>query len=392
MFLHLILYLNFVFFSLGQVGRISFYGQQINIYLYEVFVLLVLLVLLGRHGLRPIIESFKRVREVYIFFLFLLFSYLLGIKNYKPLENFIGFLYFLRLFIYFIYFFCLSYQIKKNSKFKNILSNSFLIFIFLTTIISLVQYFFYPDLRNLIYSGWDPHLYRMFGTFFDTSVAGAVYGLIFIALFLNGKDFIKNKIILISSLVTYFLFIALTYSRALYGAIIIVFIIYSIVKRYYRQFFIFLAIFTVLIFVIPKPFGEGVNLLRTISLEARVQDYTNALRIWQKYPLFGVGYNRIRYEKVKLNILKTPDADITHSGASFHSSFLVILVTSGVIGLVLFLLVLIKLSQFSEFAQYAVVFLSILSMADNILLHPFVLYLLLNLAGLSKFIPFRKRQ
>ena len=135
-------------------------------------------------------------------------------------------------------------------------------------------------------------------------------------------------------------------------------------------------------------FGENLELI--FSVRSRLTDYQNGLKIWSKQPILGIGYNRIRYAKRQLNIISEVESDITHSGASFHSSFLVILVSGGVIGLILFSGVLVKLAGGGEFAKYATIFLSLLSISDNIVLHPFILFLLFTLLPLTLVNPSRK--
>src|SRR3989344_2342656 len=95
--MNLLLYLTIFLFSLGQIGRISFFGQQINLYLYEILVLSGLMVLLGKYRLKPLTDSFKEYRLAYIFFIWLALSFLIGISQYKAIENFVGFLYLVRI-------------------------------------------------------------------------------------------------------------------------------------------------------------------------------------------------------------------------------------------------------------------------------------------------------
>ena len=392
MFFNLLFYILFLFFSLGQLGRISFFAQQINIYLYEGCVLLALLVLLGKYRLKPVRNSLKKFPVIYIFFFFLLVSFLLGLTIYSPLENFIGILYFFRLALYFLYFFYLSYHLTKYPDFEKKLRKIFIFFVVLTLIISFMQYLFYPNLRNLIYAGWDPHLYRLFGTFFDTSISGAIYGLIFLTLFLKGNTFSKNKWFLFCLETFYLIFVVLSFSRSLYLAFIICIVLHAVVQRWYKRLLIIFVSFVILLAIVPKPFGEGVNLRRTFSIQSRISDYQNALKIWSKSPIFGIGYNRIRYAKVKLNIIEAVGSDMTHSGASFHSSFLIILVSAGVIDLIVFILVLAKLASLSEFARFLLLFLSLLSLSDNIILHPFILFLFFTLLSLSSLSPSRRSE
>ena len=77
-----------------------------------------------------------------------------------------------------------------------------------------------------------------------------------------------------------------------------------------------------------------------------------------------------------MGLLSDVDFDVTHSGASFHSSFLVMLVTGGMVGLAFFLVLLVKLSREVPNGGIYLGFLGLLSFFDNILLHPFILFLL----------------
>jgi len=392
MLFSILLYSLIVFFSLGQLGRVSFFGQQINFYLYEILVLLITLVLFLNNGLKPLKDSFKKFKAVYFFLIFLIISFFLNLQDFKRLENFIGFLYIFRLLIYFAYFFYLLHYLKKKPQFAKVGRNGFLFFIFLTTTISVLQYFLYPDLRNLLYAGWDPHLYRLFGTFFDTSVAGAVYGLIFLFLLMSGKNFIKNISLKNILLVTFTAFIVLTFSRSLYIVIVSITILATTAQRWYRKLVLFIVIFLLLVIIAPKPFGEGINLVRTFSIESRINDYRAAIKIWQKKPFFGFGYNRIRYVKRQMNVVEEFDFDIAHSGASFNSSFLIILVAGGLVGFGLFGGVLYQFARLTNEVGYYTLFVALLSLTDNIFLHPFILFLFFSLILLSRFNPSRRLQ
>lgn len=371
-----LLYLIFIFFSLGQLGRISFYGQQVNIYLYEPLILIATVILLGNYGTSPIKEAIKKKKFLFLFISFLGVAYFFGINKFTLFENFVGILYWIRLAIYGIYWIYLTRWTTESKKNQNHLQWVFLLFIFITAIVSLIQYFLYPELRNLIYQGWDPHLYRVFGTFFDTSIAAAIYGMIFIVIFLRRNNFLKNRWLYFGLMILYILFSVLSFSRSLYISLIVILVMNGLIKNKLKIAAGLLLIFVVLIILVPKPFGEGVNLIRIFSIQSRLQDYRMAQKLWEKNPILGVGYNRIRYQKVQLNIIEEVSADVTHSGASFHSSFLTVLVAGGVIGLALFILTLFELARNNFISRNLIIFLSIFSLSDNIILHPFVLLLL----------------
>lgn len=372
----ILIYLIFFLFSLGQIGRLSFLGQQVNIYLYELVFIISLLPLFFKYKFTPLKKAFKEHREVFIFIGLLFLSYLLGFYSFTLSQNTISFFYLLRLALYFFGFFYFAWAVKEKSNFNQKILRGFSFFVIFTLVLSLVQYFLYPDLRNLFYLGWDPHLYRTFGLYLDTSIAAAIYGIVLLFLVINFKKikiptYIKSSLILAYSIMG-----MLTYSRGFYLAILLTMIIYLFSKKKYLYILFLTVIFFLSLMILPKKFGEGINLLRTFSITSRLQDDKVAFSMWRSKPLLGIGYNRIRYEKERLGFLDKANEDVTHSGASFSSSFLIILITGGIAGLLAFIFVLINLARISELSRFMVIFTSIFSLTDNVLLHPFVLFLL----------------
>jgi len=374
-----LLYLLFFLFSFGQLGRLSFFDQQINIYFYEVLISLFISGFFLKYQFKPFFLVkrhliWKRWKSLFLFFFILLFSLLVSFNQFSLFENIVGFLYLLRLFLYFVFFVYLDYYLKQEPKYKKTLFKGLVVFSFITLVISLIQYILYKDLRNLFYLGWDPHLYRMFGAFFDPFLASAVYGLLFFFFLFNYKNQNAKKLLMIS----FFLFLFLTFSRSGYISFITTLLFYLILNKNYRLIlFLIISVVTVLI-LIPKPFGQGVNLLRSYSIKSRLKDYHQGIIIWRKNPFLGVGFNRIRYVKKKLGFLVGKNWKITHSGSSFHSSFVIILVSSGIIGLINFLWLVLDLSKISFQISIYIIFLSLFSLFDNLFLHPMIIFLILS--------------
>ena len=159
---HLALFL----FLLGQVGRLSFNQQEINVYLYEVpYFLWIVLVLFNQRN------ELVLPKAVIFFLSVLLGTYLFGILGVSSSQNIVSSMYLARLSLYLIGFgLAVDYFAKKT--FPSIYLK---IFIALIGAAGVIQYFLYSNLRNLQYLGWDPHQSRVFGQFLDTSVAGAIY-------------------------------------------------------------------------------------------------------------------------------------------------------------------------------------------------------------------------
>lgn len=371
----MISYLFFFFLSLGQIGRISFFNQEININLYETGMVVWFFWFFLKFKLVPIERSLKQTKILYIFLSWLFVTYVFSLGRFSSFQNIVGSFYLLRLIAYFVFFIYLSFAL---TKFKNLKTNhrqSIVLFLIITVLFSVFQYILYPNLRNLSYLGWDPHQYRIFGTFFDTSATAAIFGLVFLYLLFNKGAYIQYKRGLVF-IVGYLILGLLTYSRAFYLSILITAVIFLLERKQFKIILPIFLFFLLTLFILPKQVGEGTNLLRTFSVESRLKDQREAFSLALRNPIFGVGYNHIGSEK---NIDRRPDKPVSHAGASFHSSFLIILVSSGIIGLLLFILLLVKLASISEIARYFVVFLSTFSFFDNILLYPVVLMLFLSL-------------
>lgn len=362
-------YFLFFLFSLGQIGRLSFFNQQINLYLYEILLLGFFIYLFNKYKLKPFIQKNSKWLFYFPFTLFL--SYLLTANQYSVGQNLIALLYLLRISFYFVLMIYLRYYSSKQKDINEYIKPGLLLFFIFTLITSFIQYFLYPNLRNLSYLGWDPHLFRIFGVFFDTSISSAIFGMIILYVIHEFNNFSFSKMSRWLLIITFSVLGILTYSRGFYISIIITLIYYLIKNKKIKYLlFIFLLFITSLV-TVPKPFGEGVNLLRTYSIESRFKQNQEGIRLWFKNPIFGIGYNQLK--SIRQNLSKVP----THSESAYPSSFVTVLATSGVIGLFFFIMALSSLWNFSQYSMYYVLFLSIFSFMDNIILHPFILFLLL---------------
>src|SRR5258708_6751101 len=243
---------------------------------------------------------------------------------------------------------------------------------FLIIIGGFIQYFIYPDLRNLYYLGWDEHLYRMFSSFLDPNFAGAFFVLYFLfVLVFFQKIKLKNyRYVLITILILSLVSILLTFSRSAYIMFFVgVLSLMSIKKQ--RKLFFLIVIFSVGIFLTSKMVfkSEGTNLLRTASGNARLDSIGNAVVIFKDNPIFGVGFNSYRYAQKRYGFINE-DKRLIHSGAGTDNSFLFILATTGIVGFLGFLYLLYKIfnlaNRMIKKNQYALIlFVSILSLGVN---------------------------
>lgn len=167
----------------------------------------------------------------------------------------------------------------------------------LMALFGLFQYIVLPDTRFLMNLGWDDHYYRLLGTFFDPNFAGM--GLILTALAILSLHQRFSKSLLIGLLMILVAGITLTYSRSSYLALMaaslgVIFLPKAVSSWELREKIVLGATMLVtaatILLIAPKPGGEGVKLLRTASISARVNDtqnYVSDLRPWTM--LFGSG-------------------------------------------------------------------------------------------------------
>jgi hypothetical protein len=383
-----LLYVTVSLFSLGQIGRLSFLGQQVNAYIYEIPLFLLTALLIFQYRSKPFQIIKKKLVALPIFLVYLSGVFVITSFFYSFIANSVGILYLLRLIFYFTFFVYLWQFVQNDKKNYGSFFNAILLGAVLTIIFSVVQYFLYPNLRNISYLGWDPHWFRMVGTFLDPPISGAIYGLFFIYFYFKKKpssshfSSFPQHIWKWAPMILFSICLFLTYSRGTYLAFIVSVII-LLKKKIALTLLLIVCIGGLIYMFLPKPYGESVNLLRTASIYSRLSNYEEAFSGWSKSPIIGVGYNRIRYTRSSADFVNKEDLETNHAGASYHSTFLIVLVTGGVVGLVLFIWLLYSFALLSKLSTVVVVFLSLLSLTDNVLFHPFVLFLFLFMIASS---------
>ena len=301
----IILFAFLILFPFGQIIKIG----QINP--------IDIVVALG--AITAIIKKYQSPKYFKDFLQVALFGYLLSVFIFKNSQVFIGLLYLVRLTTYFYFYLFLT-----NFKDKQLLFNSLLAMSFFTALFGWVQYFFYPDLTSLKYLGWDDHLYRLVGTFLDPGFTSLII------VFGGVISFVKKKYLLLAF---FAMTLAFTYSRAGYLALIVSLFLASYLFKRFKAFLVVLIYFLFIVFLLPRPAGEGVNLARTYSISSRISNYKETLEIFRKSPVFGVGFNNICLaRKIYLK-----DVDLSsHSCSGSDSSLLLILATTGILGFMVF--------------------------------------------------------
>lgn len=308
-------------FPLGQIGRVEL-GGGVNILVNDFIVFLTVLVwffakLISRKSFakRPL------AKPIAIFVLVALFSLVIHIGQF-PLPQFLtSALYLVR----WIFYACLYFVVSDFDKvFRNKILYGLAAAGFISIFLGFIQYFLYPNLRNLYYAGWDEHLYRLFSSFLDPNFAGGI----FVLIFLLALSLSQRMIAVVS-----FVALLLTYSRGSFLAFVAGILVFLFLTGRKKVIILVLAIFVGGIILLPKNLeGEGVKLLRTISINERLKSMEHAVAIFKDSPILGVGFNTYRYVQFKYNFITEEELQQSHAAAGADNSFLFVLATTGIIG------------------------------------------------------------
>ena len=352
--------------SLGQLQRIQI-TNNIAFYLHDSLIVAFLLKELFTAIVqrKKIIEKLKKIKifQKKILWLFLLTVFLAWILAiFEGRFDFRAILYSIRLITYVCFVFLLQKKLKGKSWPWRLVSFNILLLGFL-------QYFLLPDLRFLIYEGYDDHLYRLTSTILDP----AFTGLIFV---FNLNYYLWQKKRNYFFIILFAIGLLLTYSRSSYLALLLSSIVLLFVKKDLNKKVIMLLLigfFASLPFLPKQSGGDGVNLLRTNSAVARVSNDQMILQEMNKRDwIFGQGLfipnqNRQTVENIP-------------SHSHFADNLLVFLFSNlGVLGSLLFIILLWQLVKSSK-KENLVLLASLIShaMFNNNFTQSFVLLIFLG--------------
>lgn len=325
----------------------------------------------------------KYVPKVFIIIFPFLLGNLLWLSNNNP--HFIGMLYFLRIFSFIIFTLVVKDLVVIKKKYIEIIPKILIFESFVVGVLGFIQYLYLPNFKSFVEWGWDDHLYRLIGPFFDPGFTGILLSLGFIlSFFVWIKN--KNKNYLLISLFL-MLSLALTYSRAsMLSLVLSIFLIVFFTKQI--KYLIFILLFGLIVFILPRPASEGAELERVASIFSRIENYSETFEIFKKNPIFGVGVNNLCDARIKYfeNNIQS-----SHSCSGSDSSILFIFSTTGLVGF--FVLLKILIDEFKtinltktndQIIVITAVAIFIHSQFTNSLFYPWVLgWLCLVLVSLS---------
>jgi hypothetical protein len=388
--LNYLLAILFIVFGFGELFRIQL-PIAAGLGLVDIVIGLIVLVWLT---VRKKKKFFLRT-SILFFIAACLISIVVNLGKFEMSQVMVGSLYLLRWVLYAGLYFVISDIGKKFSR-------RISIYMFISGLIVLTvgffQFFLYPSLKNLYYLGWDDHMYRLFSSFLDPNFSGTFFVLFLIFIFVI-KEIYKSQKKLYYSLhllmVVDFIAIVLTYSRSAFLMLLVSTLVYCVIKKNYKILAGLIGIFVLVVIILsPRFYLVNNNLFRIPSLEQRVLNIGEALSIYKENPLFGVGFNNMRYAREKYGFRDTTPWGFSHSGGGADSSFALILTTAGIPGILAYIFLLYKIfrlgrdylikSPFALILVLSVVGLMANSLLLNSLFYSFIMIWLWVLAGLTE--------
>lgn len=279
--------LFFLTFLSGQLGRVTVYPGVV-IYLHDFMLAILVVAAVGRLRKR----SFQRpqlLRPIAAFIAAAALSLVVNWGHFAPWELGTAGLYLVRWIFYaLLYGIVVQPFVRKDLWLFGLFASGVGL-----GVLGLFQFFLYPDLRNLMYLGWDPHYYRLFSTLLDPNFTG----ILLVCTLLSGMALWEHKkvrwVLTLGEGIA-FISLLLTYSRSSYLALIGALVVVAFCKKQWK-ILIGAAVFIGIIFLLPRTPGTTLSLFRTESSLARIGNWQHGVALIRNAPMFGYGFNTLGY-------------------------------------------------------------------------------------------------
>jgi hypothetical protein len=339
--LEILIIISLLLFSLGELVRIEIFKNTI-LHPIDISILLLCIywVYLQIKNKKNIFKV-EGIIPIIIFTAAALISLLVNLSWLKTNEFITSIMYLARWLLFASIYFAIK-DMKLNFK-KKILIKLLVLIGVIILVVGLIQFFFYPDLISLYKFGWDKHIHRMFSIFLDPNFAGAffVLYLLFIgSLIFKNLNRKKVRIVFFYSIIASITLIAIymTYSRSALLMLLVSSTIFFFLIRMKRLILIMIAVTAFYVYIVfPNFYIENTNLFRVNSSMERIKSAAIGMQIIEKNMVFGVGFNAYRYALEKYNFRSEKTLYPSHADAGTDNSFLFVMATSGVVGLIAYL-------------------------------------------------------
>jgi len=379
--LKVLFYICTALLSLGQFSRLSLFGDN-AVYMFD---LAIALFAVSGTFYFLITRKLKISRYLVAFFTFCMLgaiSLVFNLPNLSDTEFLMALSYLARLFFYILAANTVFNLIDQGLLTKRELFYTFVYSGLFVAFAGFVQLVVLPDFTVLSpVLGWDPHKNRLASTFFDPNFAGVYLTLIFTLFlfkdrFLSEKELQNKKKLFLGVAAVILLAIFFTYSRSTWGMLGVLVLIYGLARSRKMVFLSLLIAFSAY-FAVPRIQTRLAGITDPAdSAHFRYISWTNTLEIAQDHLFLGVGYNAYQKAQIDYGFL-TPDTVTEHGSTGSDSSLLLVLATTGVVGLLVFLIGLYYpvVKNRSLFIFAIILPLTLQSSFTNSLFYPQILWL-----------------
>lgn len=328
---------------LGAFGHFPFGSSSASFYLGDIFLVSSLLFLtIWKVSTKSGVLFPKFFKWLVPFWIAGIIS-LIGSVFLFPLSAvFAGSLYLIRFILYSLVY-LVSYNLYKSGILKTEeLVNMWIRVGIAVAFLGFLQFIFFPDLEFLSGYGFDPHKNRLTSTLLDPNFVGVVLNLtlgLCLYKFFKGRD----RLLWLCTCGLFSLAIVMTFSRSAY-LMLFVSILYMSLRKFKKLLLVLLGVGLVLFILYPKFTSriQGALSFDKTSRE-RVISWQKGAEIFKLNPIIGVGFNNAKEAQEKLNLFPVFSAAGGHAGGGLDSSLILVLATTGVVGLVVYLLFWIRI-------------------------------------------------
>ena len=342
----LLLYFLLLTLPLGQLGRIPIGGEQASLYLPDLLILLIIVVWLGYAlAIRKNLELPPLTNLIFLFAFVALISLINGKRFIGMGELLISSMYLIRWALYAgIYFVVWDFVREEGGARREGILNLLIVSGVILALAGFVQLVVLPDFTTLDPSlGWDPHENRLASTFMDPNFTGA-YLVLTLVLVISRILYISDRekqgeqgaLGILGAVV--FGALILTFSRSAWLMFAVSMGVMGVLKSK-KLLILALVAFLAAYALVPRVqtrIAGGVD--PDDSARARIISWKGTLEIVKEHPLIGVGFNAFRYAQAREGFFDFSDPLGGRAGAGSDSSLLLVLATTGVVGLGAFLL------------------------------------------------------
>lgn len=245
-------------------------------------------------------------------------------------------------------------------------------------LLGFIQLLILPDFAILDPNlGWDPHKFRLSSTFFDPNFVGSYISISLGVLLLKGRVFFKKNLLVLLYVIL-ILGLILTFSRSAWAMFAVILFVYGI-KYNFKILLISLLLGFSSYFLVPRVQTRLIGITDPADSAAfRLVSWRNTMEIANKHLFLGVGYNSFRFVQKEEGYLPSGSYG-DHSSGGSDSSLLLVLATSGVLGLFVFIIGLIRPLRANLYWQIILPGLLVNSLFINSLFYPQILFVWLTL-------------